>query len=279
MRSSSYLVRRISLPILLLFWLGDRCFPQNQAEELFSSRISKARLLAQVRDLVRFGPRTGGTASGESAVSYVLQKFKEAGLKPTVQKDPPRLTFELKGWGLRVEEPDEMRALIKHAWVGAYSPSVSDTESELIYLRDPERVSRADLADKAVLIDNPISGKVYQNLVDDGVTCLLLASPLLEGAYSDWAMISDLPTSAKNRIPLFNLSRNNGNELTGALKDSQSVVIRYWTKTTINSARPKTVIATLKGQSGEVLPCLCSWRFRFGGPGRGQQRVGCIGCA
>jgi hypothetical protein len=269
--------RRIVLPILLILWPVATSLSQTKAEDLFSSGVSKTRLLTQVRDLVQFGPRTGGTSSGDKAASYVQRKFKEAGFTPFVQKDPPRLTFDLKSWSLRVSEPEEMRTLIRNAWVGAYSPSVADTESELIYLHEPDRLPKIDLTGKAALIDNPISRKTYQTLVEDGVTCLLVTSPDLKGAYSDWAMISDLPTSSKNKIPLFNLSRNNGKELARALKDSESVVIRFSTTTVVDSSRPKTVIATLEGKSEQYYLVCAHGDSDSGGPGADDNASGVSG--
>jgi hypothetical protein len=269
--------RAIAIPVFLLLLPVAFCLPQNRLESNFSGRVSKTRLLQQVKDLVAFGPRTGGTSSGEKAAAYVARKFKEAGFKPAIQKDPPRLAFTLKRWSLKVNEPASMRRLIRHAWVGAYSPSVPDTTSELIYARDPENLSRAEVKGKALLIDNTVSRRVYQSLAEDGATCLLLASPELEGAYSDWAMISDLPTSSKNPIPLFNLSISNARALRSALKDSQTVIIDYSTVTSVDSARPKTVIATLQGESEKYYLLCAHGDSDSGGPGADDNASGVSG--
>jgi len=230
-----------------------------------------------VRELVAFGPRTGGTPSGEKASAYVARKFKEAGYKPLIHKDPPRLAFSLKRWSLRVKEPVGMRRLIRNAWVGAYSPSVSDTVSELVYARDPEEVTRAETKGRALLIDNPLPGRVYQALADNGATCLLLASPELDGAYSDWAMISDLTASSKNPIPLFNISVGNARALRTALKDSQKVIIGYSTLTSVDSARPRTVIATLEGESEKYYLVCAHGDSDSGGPGADDNASGVSG--
>ncbi len=269
--------RRIAAPIFLLVLPAALCLSQNRIESDFSGRVSKSRLLRQVQDLVAFGPRTGGTSSGEKAMAYVVRQFKDAGFKPVVQRDPPRLAFSLKRWSLKVKEPVALRRLIKHDWVGAYSPSVPDTESELIYARDPENLSKAEAGGKALLIDNPVSRRVYNALAEVGASCLLLASPELEGAYSDWAMISDLPTSSKNPIPLFNLSVNNARTLRTALKDSQTIVIRYSTVTSVDSARPRTVIATLEGESSKYYLVCAHGDSDSGGPGADDNASGVSG--
>lgn len=230
-----------------------------------------------MRELVSIGSRCGGTASGEKAAAYAVRKFKEAGFKPVVQKDPPRLAFSAKGWSLKVEEPETLMRLIEHEWVGAYSPSVRDTTSELVYTRDPEKLSRGETKGKAVLIDNAVSRRLYNSLVENGATCLLVASPELEGAYSDWAMISDLPASSKNAIPLFNLSTNNARALRKALADSESVLIRYSTLTSVDSARPKTVIATLEGESDRYYLVCAHGDSDSGGPGADDNASGVSG--
>jgi hypothetical protein len=250
---------------------------QNSVEDDFAGRVSKTRLLRQVRELVALGPRAGGTTSGDKSAAYVARMFKEAGLKPVIQKDPLRLAFTLKRWNLNVEAPKSLRRLIRNGWVGAFSPSVSDTVSELIYAPDPERSSRSAVSGRALLIENPPSKKTYASLVDNGAACLLLASPELEGAYSDWAMISDLPTSRKNAIPLFNLSAGNARSLRKALRDTQRVVIRYMTATSIDSAQPKTVMVTLQGESDKYYIVCAHGDSDSGGPGADDNASGVSG--
>ena len=241
--------RSVHFSVLLFLVPGAMCFPQTRVEEEFCAKVSKTRLLEQVQDLVRLGPRTGGTVSGDRSASYVARKFKQAGFKPIIENDPLRLAFDLKRWSLRVTEPPELRRLIKREWVGAYSPSAPNSTAELLYVRDPQKISKLNLKGKALLVDNPVSAKVYQAVAEHGARCLLVASPVLERAYSDWAMITDLPPNKDNPIPLFNVSANNARELIRVLQDSQTVMIRFSTETAVDSAMPKTVIATLEGES------------------------------
>jgi hypothetical protein len=264
-----------SVLAILSFSAASLC--QSKIERQFAARVSKDRLLAQVRDLVRFGPRTGGTPSGDKAASYVAQKFKEAGFKPIIQKDPPRLAFQLKGWTLGVQEPRKLHNLIRHEWLGAYSPSVPSTQAGLMYLRDPEGVSKLDVDGKAVLLSKPISQRTYQQLEDAGARCLLLISPALEGAYSDWAMITDLAPSTTNRIPLFNLSYNNGVKLERALNDTQKVTINFSTEAETDSGRPKTVVATLEGESDRYYLLCAHGDSDSGGPGADDNASGVSG--
>jgi hypothetical protein len=253
------------------------CFPQTRVEEEFSAKVSKTRLLEQVQELVRLGPRAGGTVSGDRSASYVARKFKQAGFKPIIENDPLRLAFDLKRWSLRVTEPPELRRLIKREWVGAYSPSAPNSTAELLYVRDPQKVSKLNLKGKALLVDNPVSAKVYQAVAEHGARCLLVASPVLERAYSDWAMITDLPPNKDNPIPLFNVSANNARELIRVLQDSQTVMIRFSTETAVDSAMPKTVIATLEGESDKYYLICAHGDSDSGGPGADDNASGVSG--
>ena len=269
--------RRIARFVILVCLPAALCLAQSRREDDVSSHVSKSRLLEQVRELVALGPRGGGTPSGEKSAAYVARKFKDAGFKPLVLKDPQRLAFNLKGWTLNVEQPKSLRRLIRNEWVGAYSPTVRDTSSELVYIRDPENFGKGDVTGRAVLIENAVSRRAYTQLVQNGATCLLLGSPELEGAYSDWAMISDLPASSKNAIPLFNISSNNLKALRVALKDSQRVVIRFSTVTSVDSARPKTVVVTLEGESRKYYLVCAHGDSDSGGPGADDNASGVSG--
>ncbi|MBF8293995.1 MAG: Peptidase protein [Bacteroidetes bacterium] len=277
MRLSRPSKRRIHFSVLLFLVPGAMCFPQTRIEKEFSAKVSKTRLLEQVQDLVRLGSRIGGTASGDKSASYVVRKFKQAGFKPIIQNDPLRLAFDLKRWSLRVTEPRDLRRLIKHEWVGAYSPSVPDSKSELLYAQDPQKASKLDLKGKALLVDNPVSTKMYQAMAENGASCLLVASPVLERAYSDWAMITDLPPSKTNPIPLFNVSLNNARKLQSVLQDSQTVMIRFSAEATIDSARAKTVIATLEGESEQYYLICAHGDSDSGGPGADDNASGVSG--
>ena len=277
MRNGSLPIQSTYLLSILLIFVTFSLVAQSRVERQLSEKVSTERLLQQVRDLVDLGPRAGGTASGDRAAAYVARILNESGLKPHVEKDPPRLAFTLKKWNLRVRKPAYMKRLIKGEWVGAYSPTVKDAEAELIYARDPDDLPKSLLKGKALLIDNPLSRKVYQNISDNGAVCLLLASPELAGAYSDWAMITDLPTSPRNRIPLFNLSSGNARALRAALKDSESVIVRFSTSTSIDSARPKTVMATLQGESSDYYLVCAHGDSDSGGPGADDNASGVSG--
>jgi hypothetical protein len=266
--------RSIALALFGFFACASYCICQVKTESRFADEVSRSRLLAQVRDLVSFGPRIGGTSSGEKASSFVARTFKEAGYSPSLVKDPVRLSFEYKDWTLAVEEPRELRHLIANEWIGGFSPSVADTTSELVYLKDVAKATRAGILGKAVLTSAPFTDKEYRRLAECGATCILEISPHLDDAYSNWAFINDLPVSKKNPIPLYNLSYRNGESLMHALGDSSKVMVRFSAKTVVDSTRPKTVIATLEGESDKYYLVCAHGDSDSGGPGADDNASG-----
>jgi hypothetical protein len=250
------------------------CLCQVKTESRLAGEVSRTRLLSQVRALVSFGPRIGGTSSGDKAAAYVARTFKDAGYTPSLIKDPARLSFEYKRWTLAVEHPKDLRHLISNEWIGGFSPSVADTTSELVYFKDIGKATRGGTLGKAVLVSSSFTQKEYRRLAEHGATCVLEISPLLDDAYSNWAFISDLPASKKNPIPLYNLSYHDGESLIRALGDSEKVVIRFSAKTVIDSTRPKTVIATLDGESGNYYIVCAHGDSDSGGPGADDNASG-----
>lgn len=234
-------------------------------------------LLTSVRDLVRIGSRMGGTASGDKAAKYVSRKLKSYGLKVETIEDPERLTFANQKWSLAIEEPKSLRRLVKNEWLGGFSPTVPKTKSKVVYVSDPGTLEKEQIENKAVLLDQPFSQKSYQKMVESGATAILLTSPKLPGAYSQWAFISDLQESENNKIPLFNLSYGNGNRLKKELADSVSVVVSFSTQTSIDRGSPKTVVATMKGESNEYYLVCAHGDSDSGGPGADDNASGVAG--
>lgn len=262
---------------VLLIFASVSLYGQPRAERALAASVSKERLLRTVRDLVWFGPRTGGTKSGNRAVQYLVDRFKEAGYTPEVVEDPEVLTFSILKWSLRVEEPRSLRRLIKNAWLGGFSPSVGKTRAPLRLMADQEDTRRNLVDSGAVLLDEPPDRRTYEKLVQVGASCILVISPKLEGAYSKWAMISDLRRSAENPIPMFNLSYDNGVRLKEALRDSQEVVISFSAQTLIVRGVPKTVIATLAGDSSAYFLVCAHGDADSGGPGADDNASGVSG--
>jgi hypothetical protein len=90
-------------------------------------------------------------------------------------------------------------------------------------------------------------------------------------------MISDLRPTRDNPIPLFNLSYDNGAALRQALADSQNVVLTFSTQTAIAPGQPKTVIATLLGDTSAYFLVCAHGDSDSGGPGADDNASGVSG--
>ncbi|MEX1275784.1 MAG: M28 family peptidase [Bacteroidota bacterium] len=272
--SMSAICTRSLLLIVLMVHSG---IAQQGNEKTLSTRVSQKRLLSTVRELVAIGPRMGGTPSGDKSVRYLVQRLKTLGLSVEVVEEPAKLTFINHSWSLRVDQPRGLRNLIKREWLGGFSPSVPPSRSQLELWPLPEAVPDDSIRGKAFLLETPISSKAYLRLVEHGATCLLLGSPYLDGAYSDWAYITDLSPSERNAIPLFNLSFNNALILKNTLEEGIPVVMSFSSQVTIAPGAPRTIVATLKGASDKYYIVCAHGDSDSGGPGADDNASGVAG--
>lgn len=263
--------------ILLVVVAVDQGLAQSSAETRFSNRVSQRQLLETVRQLVRLGPRMGGTDSGDKAFAYIAKRFRSLGVDVEVVVDPEKLAFTNRRWNLSVVEPKSLKKLIRHEWLAGFSPTVKPTKSPLVYVGKDQDLEEMELQGVAVLIDRAVSQKAYERFVGAGVTSLLLISPKMEGAYSDWSLITSLRPAMDNAIPLFNLSYRNGDSLRSVLKGGREVVIHFSSETTIARGSPKTVVATLKGKEDEYFIICAHGDSDSGGPGADDNASGVAG--
>lgn len=262
---------------LLIVFIVHPGIAQQDSETTLSTRVSQRRLLSVVRELVAIGPRMGGTRSGDKSVAYVEKRLKSSGLPVEVIEEPEKLTFTNHAWSLRVDQPRGLRNLIKHEWLGGFSPSVPPSRSHLERWPFPEDVPDDSIRGKAFLLETPLSSADYLRLVEQGATCLLLSSPHLDGAYSEWAYISNLRASERNAIPLFNLSFKNALVLKKTLEAGVPVVVSFSSKVTIVPGSPKTIIATLRGASDKYFIVCAHGDSDSGGPGADDNASGVAG--
>ncbi|HWP81233.1 MAG TPA: M28 family peptidase [Bacteroidota bacterium] len=261
------------LPVVVLSVVGSLLlFAQSREEKKFASRVSQKNLTQTVRDLVGLGNRMGGTASGDRAARYLQQRFKSFGLAVQQLKESPKLTYTHTSWSLQVTRPRRLRGLIRNEWLAGFSPSTKPTTGRLIFY-DPE-IPKDSLSKKVVLTDRNVGPEFYKELVEAGVICILTYAPNIETAYSRWAMISSLPASKSHPIPVYNISRSNGEVLRNEIAKEVTVDIRFAAKTIIREGSPKTVVATLRGKSDEYYIVCAHGDSDSGGPGADDNASG-----
>jgi hypothetical protein len=219
---------------------------QLAREARFAVEVSADSAAQYVRDLVAFGPRMGGTPSGDQAAEYLSQRFETWGLQTKVVLDPEKWAHWEEDWRVQVIAPDSLP--LESAWPYGFSPSLADTAVGLVYL---PTLSKLDLTDsvvrgKAVYTHDRVQPS-YRAFVDAGVVAVLTDAPNREGYYEDAAFIGRLPAGLDNPLPVFGISRADGKALQRLLRQSSDVRLFLSLRSHVRKGQPKTVIADIPG--------------------------------
>ena len=264
----------LALGALLAF--TDAC-AQGSRETRFSQRVSQHNLLRNVRTLVSFGNRYGGSHSGDSAAAWVAGRFRTARLEPEIVEDDDMVTYDNRGWSLRVVEPNRLKKAIANAWLGGYSPQSERTVRPVIYLESASALDRISADSAIILTPSWVDAKMYGRMAREGAVAVLSYAPATEGYYENWAMITTLPSQEDNPIPLYNLSFASGETLRRALADSIPVSVEFSSRTEVYIGKPRTVIASIPGESGRYILVCAHGDADSGGPGADDNASGVSG--
>ena len=262
-----------NLLVVLLFGFSYSVCAQNTSELEFASAVSPSRLQTIVNDLVKFAPRMGGTVRGDQSAEYLAQQFRVAGLQTEIIEDPELLSFEHDQWSLAVEEPSALREFIQNEWLAGYSPGVKLQRAHLVSTELSESAYRGSI----VLTEKRVTTELYNTFVKAGAVCILTYAPATQGKYTDATFISSLRSVSDNPIPVFNLSYKNGAGLKSELQKGTPIVLSFMTETTIARRKPKTVVATLKGESDQYYIVCAHGDSDSGGPGADDNASGTAG--
>jgi hypothetical protein len=262
---------------LLVLFVSPVLFAQHPSERRFASRVSQPLLQRTVHTLVNFGNRMGGTKSGDRSARFILQQFTSYGLEAAIVEDPEQLTFSHERWFLQVEQPKTLRSLFKNEWLAGFSPSVPNSRGKLVYLRTNDSPDAGSFDSLVVLTDRHVNNDLYQEIVKAGAIAILTYAPAVPRKYTNWSLISSLRPSRNNPIPVFHISYSNGVRLKGELERGTPVVVSFMTKTVIAPGKPKTVIATLHGESPEYYLVCAHGDSDSGGPGADDNASGVAG--
>jgi hypothetical protein len=250
---------------------------QSSGESSFISRVSQKKLQQTVHDLVTCGNRLGGTASGDKAASVVFKKFVSFGYVPELVRDSQKLVYSNDAWQLQIEQPKRLNGLIQHEWLAGYSPSAPRDTVPLTFVASIRDINRKQIQSGGVLIDQHPSEKMYEKLADAGARCIVSYAIVGSSAYSNWAMISTLKESKKNPVPVFNIPNIAGQRLREEIAKGTAISIQYSCRTKIAPGNPKTVIATLQGQSDQYYIVCAHGDSDSGGPGADDNASGVSG--
>lgn len=201
-------------------------------ESAAAARVDPTRAQRRVRELVALGPRMGGTRSGDAAAQFLVERLRESGLDVRVLDDPEKDAWQPLEWRVTARRAGEDQALtLARAWPWTHSP---DGRAEL-------ELSLESRPDGAWLTDKPARGASRAALVlVDGATNI-------DGEYPVVGALRQQPGQ-----PTFGISRPEGARLREWLAAGAQVRVEFELRGEARRARPKTVLARLRGANSPV---------------------------
>lgn len=238
-------------------------------EREFIQRISIDSLRQVVRDLVAFGPRMGGTHSNRRAALYLHQKLQSWSLSSAIVSDPEKLVHEEHAWRLQLLLPEAYD--FSRPWPYGFSRTVAARQADVVAAGARAR----DVKGKALLTETIVTPQQYDEWTRAGAVVILSDGPGRDGDFPDWAMISELPSRTSNPIPVFAISRNDGNRLREFMRRGVTPRIAFELASEIYSSSPQTVIAKISGSTdGERFIYCAHGDSDSGGPGADDNASG-----
>lgn len=220
-------------------------------ERVLAGMISEERMQEAVRSLCAFGPRMGGTRSGDAAASWLANEFSEAGLEVEIHEGAEVPFHEEDEWEVSVVGGAD----ITMAWPNGGSPSVDAT---------------------GPLSLTPAEGAVWLTSgnpsAEDAAGCLAV---LHEGRSSP----SGWPTPGRLRgewnVPVFRIASEEADALRARLEETSGTEIRVKLVARTGRGSPKTVVATLPGRDRSRYFIICGHGDSdSGGPGADDNASG-----
>ncbi len=195
-----------------------------ETERALAGMISEVNMQETVRRLCAFGPRMGGTSSGDAAAQWLAGAFSQAGLEVEIHEDAEVGFHEEDEWEVSVVGG----ATLTMAWPNGGSPSV-------------EGVGPLSLT--------PAEGAVW----------LTSENPSPEDAAGTLAVLhearpspSGWPTPGRFRgelsTPVFRIAPEEATALRAGLEEDPGTRIRVSLVARTGRGTPKTVVATLPGR-------------------------------
>jgi len=249
-------------------------FTPPPAEALLAGEIDQARLQQTVRDLVRLGPRMGGTPSGDRAAAAIAAAFTAAGLAPQTIEDPSQPAHWEDGWSVELLPGGALAS----AWPYGFSPAIGPVAAPLAVVRDPAELTGPPPAawrGKVLFVPGDLRG-AYRRLAAAAARplAILTSAPGDGRRYLDAALVAALPTmpaGGPRPIPVFGVSFEDGRRLAAAA----GATVRVMLRSTIRRGHPRTVLATLPGRDPDRYYLICAHGDSdSGGPGADDNGSG-----
>lgn len=215
--------------------------------------IDQARLQRLVRDLVRLGPRMGGTPSGDRAAALIAADFAASGLAPQTVVDPPRPAHWEDAWAVELVPGGRLAS----AWPYGFSPSVGPASAPLVMARDGEDLAgpaHPGWRGKVLYVPGNVLG-AYRRLAAaaDRPLAILTSAPNDGKHYLDAASLAALPAmpgGGPRPLAVFAVSYQDGRKLAAAAAAAAGATVQVMLHSTVRDGSPRTVIATIAGLAG-----------------------------
>ncbi|MEM1451947.1 MAG: M28 family peptidase [Planctomycetota bacterium] len=239
----------------------------SELERRVAGRVDETRAAALVRDLVKLGPRMGGTVSGRKAVDRLEKDLAALGLKVERHLAPKQWCHEPTKWSVRASIAGEDAPFrLERIWPWGFSPAGSGSAVPLVLGASDTETS----PDTALLTDR-FPGTRRGN--EPAAVVLVDGACTIDGA---WPVCRSL-RRRDDQSPTFGISEPEGARLREALARGAKVTLDWSLETTIRQARPITVVARLAAREGappgHLLVC-AHGDSDSGGPGANDNASG-----
>lgn len=208
-----------------------------ERERKLAARVDAERAAKNVRELVKLGPRMGGTESGAKAAAWLEAQFKEASLQTQRHLAPAKWCHEETDWSVVATIDGGEPFPLSRAWPLGFSPAGKGESVQLT----SESTPGAALLD-ARFRATPRGADPCAVVLSDGTTTI-------DGEYP---LCRSHSRRQRARVAVFGISKPEGKRLRDALDAGADVRIDWHLETTIKEAEPITVIATLPAAGAEV---------------------------
>jgi hypothetical protein len=264
--------KTLQIVVVLALTVGAQAPSVSPAEDAFAAAVDEAALRRSVRELVGFGPRMGGTPSNERSAQYLAAFFEKLGLDVQVKEDPPKLAHWEDSWSVEFEDGGG----IESAWPMGFSPSIGAADGPLLMVPNLREATPSEEWRGSVLYTpGDVGQSAYAAIVKSGYLprAILTSAPNVPTRYVDWSRIGSLPSRADNPVPAFAVSYVDGRTLASAAQARRRV--RVSLVSTVREGRPRTVVATLRGQDPDKYFLVCAHGDSdSGGPGADDNASG-----
>jgi len=238
-----------------------------EGEREIVAAVREADMAEAVKTLVAFGPRMGGSNSGERAATWIAGRFSRLGLETETRVDPPLDVTESVSGSVEVHGRGEASERIQGAVPYGFSPSG----------RARARLALEPVAGESVVL--LVDGVPRSGAAPEGVTALLVDGDAVPE--TEFVRLRFLRRDAEGRlppkgaVPTIAIPGPAGASLRKSLEEGKRLEIAFEVEAKVSVGNPRTVVARLGGAEAERWILFCAHGDAdSGGPGANDNASG-----